>query len=377
MTLYALERQVAISAVTRACALTSSVFNKLVKSETLTKEDKSPVTIADLSAQALINTILGTSFPDDPIVGEEDSSDLRGGGEAQRVMRERITELANDALTKPLSGEEKKEWGLGDAKSTSELLDAIDRGNHAGGNKGRMWAVDPIDGTKGFLRGEQYAVCLALLVNARVEVGVIGCPNLPLTSTALPSSALPPTERGAIFVAVRGQGAESRHLSNAWTSPGTQLRLFSPSGAGILGSGLRFLESVDSGHSAHDFNERVAKLLGVTNLPNRMDSQAKYCVLARGLEGEGNVYLRMPVKGKNYKEKIWDHASGNLLIHEAGGIVSDSYGRPLSFSDGRTFKETTGVVATGSKGIHEIVIQAIQKVIELEEAEAKDVTEKL
>ena len=41
---YALEKQVAISAVRRACSLTSSVFNKLVKNETVTKADKSPVT---------------------------------------------------------------------------------------------------------------------------------------------------------------------------------------------------------------------------------------------------------------------------------------------------------------------------------------------
>ncbi len=41
---YLTERQLAISAVRRACVLTNSVFNKLVKNETLTKDDKSPVT---------------------------------------------------------------------------------------------------------------------------------------------------------------------------------------------------------------------------------------------------------------------------------------------------------------------------------------------
>lgn len=41
---YALEKQVAVSAVLRACSLTSSIFNKLVKGEKLTKDDKSPVT---------------------------------------------------------------------------------------------------------------------------------------------------------------------------------------------------------------------------------------------------------------------------------------------------------------------------------------------
>ena len=41
---YAAEKEVAIAAVIRACSLTSSVFNKLVKGESLSKEDKSPVT---------------------------------------------------------------------------------------------------------------------------------------------------------------------------------------------------------------------------------------------------------------------------------------------------------------------------------------------
>lgn len=65
-----------------------------------------------------------------------------------------------------------------------------------------MWTIDPIDGTKGFVRGEQYAVCLAFLVDAKVQVGVIGCPNLPVDASK------PDGAKGAIFVAVRGQGAQ-------------------------------------------------------------------------------------------------------------------------------------------------------------------------
>jgi hypothetical protein len=65
-----------------------------------------------------------------------------------------------------------------------------------------MWTLDPIDGTKGFLRGGQYAVCLALIENAQVQLGVMGCPNLlvdPLNQNG---------PKGCIFVAVRGQGAQ-------------------------------------------------------------------------------------------------------------------------------------------------------------------------
>jgi len=65
-----------------------------------------------------------------------------------------------------------------------------------------MWTLDPIDGTKGFLRGGQYAVCLALIEDAQVQLGVIGCPNLLVD----PSNQDGP--RGCLFVAVKGQGAE-------------------------------------------------------------------------------------------------------------------------------------------------------------------------
>lgn len=64
-----------------------------------------------------------------------------------------------------------------------------------------MWTVDPIDGTKGFLRGGQYAVCLSLIVNSQVVLGVIGCPNIQIHPASSNEG------KGCIFVAVRGQGA--------------------------------------------------------------------------------------------------------------------------------------------------------------------------
>ena len=64
------------------------------------------------------------------------------------------------------------------------MLQVIDEGNSAGGATGRIWALDPIDGTKGFLRGGQYAVCLALIEDGDVKVGVLGCPNLPIDDSA-------------------------------------------------------------------------------------------------------------------------------------------------------------------------------------------------
>ncbi|TFK93762.1 3(2),5-bisphosphate nucleotidase HAL2 [Polyporus arcularius HHB13444] len=352
---YAAEKQIAIAAVRRACVLTSSVFNKLVKQETLTKDDKSPVTVGDFSAQAVINTILNRTFPDDPIVGEEDADDLRV--ESGTALRERIIQLANETLTAELVPGEKEEWGLGpnNGQTTEQLLNAIDRGNYQGGRTGRMWTLDPIDGTKGFLRGEQYAVCLALIVNSRVELGVIGCPNLPV------SASDPSGSRGCIFVAVRGQGAYQLPLVDPLSSAGTKLTI--PT---FTTETLNFLESVEKAHAKLSFNDRVGQILGVTRAPTRMDSQAKYCALARG---DGGAYLRMPV-GSGYKEKIWDHAPGSVLVEEAGGVITDGRGQPLDFGLGRTLGENYGVVAAG-KEVHPKVIAAVLQAKAEEEAQSQ------
>jgi 3'(2'), 5'-bisphosphate nucleotidase len=189
------------------------------------------IPVGDFSAQAVVNTILARAFPGDEIVGEEDAKDLRGESGAE--LRRRVVELANESLTADLSLGDMPEWGLGPGKTWTEeeLLSAIDRGTSAGGPTGReqrrtllssarswtharragFWCLDPIDGTKGFLRGEQYAVCLALVVDSQVQLGVIGCPNLPQDPKQ------PDGARGALFVAVRGQGAQqvSQDIKNS------------------------------------------------------------------------------------------------------------------------------------------------------------------
>ncbi|KIY70779.1 3(2),5-bisphosphate nucleotidase HAL2 [Cylindrobasidium torrendii FP15055 ss-10] len=347
------ERQLAISAVRRASSLTDSVFRKLVKSESYTKGDKSPVTVGDYAAQAVIATMIRRAFPDDPIVGEEDSKALRG--ESGKEMRDRIVQLANDALVKELGVGDNEQWGIGPGKELTpdQLLDAIDFGNHSGGPTGRMWTIDPIDGTKGFLRGEQYAVCVSLIVDAQVQVGVIGCPNLPYDTSS--SDGL----KGCIFVGVRGQGAEQLNLE------GSQPKVITiPS---FAEGELNFLESVEAEHSSHSTAGRIASLLGITREPTRMDSQAKYCSLARG---DGGVYMRMPT-GVGYSEKIWDHAPGLVIVEEAGGVVCDGRGEPLNFGLERTLGENFGVIATG-KEWHQRVLKAVQQgVKETSSAQAK------
>lgn len=64
-----------------------------------------------------------------------------------------------------------------------------------------------------------------------------------------------------------------------------------------------------------------------------------------------------------------DHASGAVLVEEAGGIITDSRGEPLNFGLGRTLGENFGVVAAG-KTVHASVLDAVKEALAAE-AQAK------
>ncbi|KAH0614918.1 uncharacterized protein H6S33_000554 [Morchella sextelata] len=335
MAAYATERRIAELAVQRACLLTDKVYHSRVKG-TVTKGDKSPVTIADFGAQALVIGAVHTVFPHDSIVGEEDAEVLRSEADKRESVWALVRSAVDDSAA--LTGD------IGGVTDAEEMMALIDLGNHAGGSVGRIWALDPIDGTKGFLRGDQYAVCLALIVDGSVQVGALGCPNLPV------DPAQPEGEKGILLSAVRGQGATIRPLSNPSATP-TPISMRAISAL----SAASFCEGVEAGHSSHRQQAAIAEALGITNKSVKMDSQAKYATVARGV---ADIYLRLPTSA-TYQEKIWDHAAGSLIVEEAGGIVSDAHGNALNFGVGRTLRENKGVVAA-TKNIHTEVIAAVK-----------------
>lgn len=268
----------------------------------------------------MIIAAIKKNFPDDEVVGEEEASTLRENAKLRDLIWNLVdgTKL-DDAASEEILG--------GPLKSVEEMLTAIDEGNSAGGSKGRIWALDPIDGTKGFLRGGQYAVCLALMVDGDVKVGVLGCPNLPVDDSA-PLTADVGGGKGVLISAVLGQGANSRPLGTAGLEQSKPIQMKPVKDI----TQATFCESVEAGHSSHGDQAEIAKKLGITKDSVRMDSQAKYASIARGA---GDIYLRLPTSA-TYVEKIWDHAAGDLIVREAGGVVTDSVGKRLDFSKGRT-----------------------------------------
>ncbi|MYB17937.1 MAG: 3'(2'),5'-bisphosphate nucleotidase [Holophagales bacterium] len=287
----------------------------------LTKDDRSPVTVADYAAQALVSLVLP---PEDAIVGEETSPDL-----VTAEGREVMARVA-DAVRSELPG-----------VAANQVGEAIDRCSNAGGATGRFWVLDPIDGTKGFLRGDQYAIALGLMEDGEVVGGVLGCPNLPSANG-----------RGCLFAAARGRGAWELPLDE--DGPPRRIGVSSVADS----TEAVFCESAVSMHSDRGGHAGIAERLGVTAAPVRMDSQCKYGAIARG---DASIYLRLP-SSATYREKIWDHAAGFIVVTEAGGTVTDAFGRKLDFSLGRTLETNRGVVATNGL-LHRKVLAAAAAVL--------------
>ncbi len=320
-----LEKKAGIDAVTKAAAACARMRRKPEFREALYKTDGSPVTLADFFVQALINEELTAAFPEIPIVAEETSLCL--GGDCGEKLRNRLGEL--------LPG-----------KNSDEILRAIDRGNNEGGGHGKFWTLDPVDGTRGFLAKRQYAIALALIEDGEVVLGILGCPELGPDARNGAER-----EKGFVFFAEKGKGSYQVALSD-----GLQTRV---SVSGITRtSDAVMCESAEAPDSSYEFSGKISRFLDISAKPVRMDSQCKYAILARG---DTSIYLRPPPR-KDYKENIWDHAAGYVIVKEAGGTVTDSSGKPLDFSVGKKLHENKGILATNG-AIHEAVLRAVEKTV--------------
>lgn len=316
----------ALSTVADACRVARQAQRDIEKVRRITKDDKSPVTVADFAVQAVVAMGLREKLGATLIVGEETTEKLRAADQAH-VLEAVIEEVR----------------GYRPGVSEHDVLRAIDSCNHDGTAAG-YWALDPIDGTKGFLRGQQYAIALARIEHGRVVIGVMGCPNLSADHAAPLDVA---DTIGTIYSASIEEGAwehtpQSRrpiHAAN-WDQ----------------GQPIRACESVESSHSKQDASKRILDMLGAPGTPARLDSQCKYAVVARG---QADVYMRIPTS-KTYIEKIWDHAAGAIIASEAGAVVSDISGAALDFTHGRVLSANRGIVCAAAD-VHERVVKAIEQ----------------
>ena len=327
--------QTAVDAVLKAIQLCEQVQAEMVSTDAIQKADRSPVTVADFGSQALICQAIGDAFPDTTIVAEENAQALK----ENTSLLERVTDYVNRFCAEARHHDDRDR--VTSAKDTSPTAETVCEWiNRGSGEVGpNFWTLDPIDGTKGFLRHDQYAIALAHIADGVVQLGVLGCPNLPYRLDAAE------TERGCLFVAMRGEGTQ------LYTKTGEFLEQVH-----ISETVHRFAESVESTHGDSEAHASIANALGITESPVQMDSQAKYGIVSRG---EASLYIRLPNPAyPDYRECIWDHAAGMIVVEEAGGTVTDANGAPLNFLTGKRMHENRGIVATNGK-LHQHVLKAL------------------
>ena len=288
------------------------------------KDDRSPVTVADLAVQALITLTLRT-LGDSHIhrlVAEESGATLEGeegaliGNEVLALLKKALAPTDIAAVT---------------PKSVAEVRAILDGGDFqpVDNETEPYWCLDPIDGTKGFLRGGQFALALALIEKNEPVFGVLGCPHLPL-GQASDYGAIDPY--GSTYVGMDGFAGSAAGAPDTLDAFGAIHVTNTPKE-----SVVRTCLSYEKAHSDKDRTSALLEEAGVSIEPIRIDSQCKYAMVA---SGRADLYLRL-ARGE-YREKSWDHAAGTAVVRAAGGVVEDMAGTPLAFK-GRLLETAGGI----------------------------------
>ncbi|KAF2184329.1 carbohydrate phosphatase [Zopfia rhizophila CBS 207.26] len=360
---YSHELDTALHAIHATSLLTKNVLRNLSNSVSAEiKPDDSPVTIADFAAQAIIIGAVHAVFPDDRFIGEESAASLR----RDVALASRVWELVSSAGKSEVQ-DKRSVGGTALAKSyypktVDEMLDRIDLGTGEQTGKGRVWVLDPIDGTATFMEGKQYAICLCLLVDGVQQVGVTGCPNLKLDSVGskIHEDQVDATGYGVVLSAVKGRGTYVRtmHADGLGDARRVQHQVQTKDL-----SALDFVE-VKWGKTSLSQPEHRATAESVgAEWPGTLlwSQQMKYAALTLGAT---DVMVRIPI-GKERYTYIWDHAGGHLLYHEVGGIIKDFDGGKIDFGQGRKLlgENNFGMIAA-MPWCFDKVVQAVKGVLE-------------
>lgn len=206
------------------------------------KPDQSPVTQADVAANAVINVGLTQIDPAIPILSEENN-------EIDYAIR--------------------KTWD-------------------------RYWLVDPLDGTRGFIRRDaSFCVNIALIENQKPILGVIYAP----------------VEKYAVYAA-KNQGVFLLHDDEVKPI----------SAAKFKENSLHILTGKYDKHP--QFRERLQTYFHKLSV-TEMNSALKFAKIAQGF---GDLYVRLGPTSE------WDTAAGQCIVEEAGGLVVDFEGQPLQYN---------------------------------------------
>ena len=235
------------------------------------KPGDEPVTLADRAASEMIIAGIAGAFPADPVISEE-------------------------------------------ATPTEEALTAR-----------RAWLIDPIDGTKDFIRGwDGFSVMIGLLVAGRPALGVVYQPTLGRTYFATPA--------GGAHVAV---GTTVTPLAVSSIAHAADARL------------------VSSKSHRSDEMDRLKTELGISDEQQIGSIGVKLCLIAAGVR---DLYVN-----PTSRTKAWDTCAPEAILARAGGRLSDVFGAPLVY--GAELARTRGLVASNGH-VHDEVVGRIGPLFE-------------
>lgn len=263
------ELRVAVELAREAGAAILDLYEgPLVIEQKSQKHDYEPVTQADKLANELIVGRLTREFPDDGILAEE-------------------------------------------SVDTARRLD-----------KTRVWMIDPLDGTNGFIDGNgDFAVQIGLSINGQSVVGVV---YQPLT--------------GVLYRAVRGGGT--------WV----QRPQFEPERAQVsTHAELSTMRLAASRSHRSPRMDKVIQALGLKEEVNRGSVGIKVGLI---VEQQCDLYVHL-----SSQTKQWDTCAPEIILSEAGGRLTDLFGNPLSYNQS-DLQNRNGLVA--SNGVaHAQIIQSL------------------
>ncbi|PON22880.1 hypothetical protein TGAM01_v208135 [Trichoderma gamsii] len=346
------EVETAIGALIQASKLSQLIVKSHDKG-TITKDDLSPVTIADFAVQALLIASFKEIFPNDTFVGEEDASDLRANDALMTRVWDLLNTIAQDEFT--------QQGACKLPQSKEHMCDLIDQAGSSspgGPGSGRVWVFDPIDGTKTYVKGQLYAINVGLIVDGKQAFGAVSCPNLSLRHNGdLKNESANPEGSGCILFAIKGHGAFYRYLDSHHKELKSPILSIPSTFAGNHSGFVTCTGLVDSAlDGVHDV---VAQRLGL-QFPGSdvVPWVVRWAALALSI-GSVTVWV---YKRRDRYAKAWDHAGAMLLFEETGGKITDVHGKDIDFSAGRKLSNNFGFVAA-PVALHAKVLGIVQDVL--------------
>ena len=179
----------------------------------------------------------------------------------------------------------------------------------------RLWLVDPIDGTKDFIRGsESFSVMVGLAQGGVPVLGVVYQPAIDRAFYATDAGAFVQTPEGTQPLAV----------SDVATAADVRL-------------------VISASHRSPEI-DRVKTELGINNELNVGSVGVKLCLIAMGVR---DLYINPAPK-----TKVWDTCAPEAILTRAGGKLTDLFGEPIDYHQ---LRQPRGLVASNGRVHAEVV----------------------